>query len=113
MNPTDPFTRDLNHLAPLLLLGVVLYVLARKFHWQGGAKVIAQAGLGIVAVLVLFEGVRFLPEHDMGFAIAGWLALGLPVYLVRRWIDTAKARELAGSASHADGRPGPPHRGVS
>jgi hypothetical protein len=85
----------LQQLAPTLVAGALLLLLLRHLGVPLPIRPLQHAGLAALALAVLAIGIQALDGTSAGQAIAAWLLLGLPAYLVRRWSDGAAAREAA------------------
>jgi hypothetical protein len=94
MSPEETIICFLERAFPVILVGGLLYMLARKFHLPWVAHLLARMGVGLLVALLIVAvlgEVRHVPI-DMGTFFLVWVLLGLPVYLVRRWYISADAR---------------------
>lgn len=102
-----------NAAAPLVVAFVLIGALARWFWkqlpWHPKLSTLATAG-GVIIVLAVVS--TLAEESPKGFLI-GWVALGLPVYVVRRHLASADARaaheqRLRQARGHERRRAAPP-----
>lgn len=90
--PPEEVDRQINAAAPVVVAGVLLIIALHKFwKWMPWHPRLRTVAIVVVATVMLGAVVEAADKDPERFAL-GWVVLGAPCYLLRRWFASAEER---------------------